>query len=443
MNLNSSLVALSDGTLPTSFEGLRSHLPLKWIQSCLAKPGIATLRRRKLPVDRVVWLLVGMALYRNRPIPEIVQRLDLVLPGEGGKKRSVAKGAITPARDRLGVEPLRGLFEATAKRWAGESSGRYLWRGLEVLGIDATTMRVPDSPANRAEFQAHSRSGYPLVRLAVLMGLRSRLALDCSFSGCRTSETALAKDLLDSIPDNSITILDRYFHNYSIWNSIHREEQDRHWLVRARDDLRVWKVIKCFGPGDELAEIRVTPNTLARNPGLPETIRVRVIRYQRAGFKPRTLLTSLLDPVRYPGREIAELYHERWELELAYNEIKTRTLERCEAIRSQSPERVKQEILGLMIAYNLVRREMEGLALELKLPPNRISFRATQLLMRDLFYWAEVASPGKLPAMVEKMRLDLRDFVLPPRRKRRYPRLVKMRTWKYGIKKEHLARVAN
>jgi hypothetical protein len=410
---------------------------LDWIQSCLEKQGVATLRRRKLPVENVVWLIIGMALFRDRSISEIVQRLDLVLPGEDGRRQDVANSAITPARDRLGFEPLRSLFEVTARRWAVESAARYRWRGFTVFGIDGTTFRVPDSVENRETFESHSGSNYPMVRLAMLMALRSRVALDCSFAGCNTGEATLAKNLLASIPSDSLTIMDRYFHNYAIWHEIYSQSENRHWLVRARDDLRgSWKTLERFGPGDELVEIAVSQPTRSKHPGLPATLRIRVIRYRRAGFKTRTLATSLLDPKAYPAREVAELYHERWELELAYDEIKTQTLERQEAIRSQSPERVRQELLGLMIAYNLVRREMEGMAMRLKLPANRISFQATLMMMRDLFCWAEIASPGKLPAMLAEMRIKLKTFVLPPRRGRRYPRVRKMQLSKYGTTKE-------
>jgi hypothetical protein len=410
------------------------------VDSILEKQGVATLRRRKLPVENVVWLIIGMALFRDRPIPEIVQRLDLVLPGEDGRRQEVANSAITPARDRLGFEPLRSLFETTARRWASESAARYLWRGFTLFGIDGTTFRVPDSPENRQTFESHSGSNYPMVRLAMLMALRGRVALDCSFAGCRTGEGTLATNLLPSIPGNSLTILDRYFHNYAIWHEICSQGENRHWLVRARDDLRgSWKTLKRFGPGDELVEIAVSQPTRSKHPELPEALLIRVIRYRRTGFKTRTLATSLLDPKTYPAREVAELYHERWELELAYDEIKTQALERKESIRSQSPERVRQELLGLMIAYNLVRREMEGMAVRLKLPANRISFQATLMMMRDLFCWAEVASPGKLPAMIAEMRIKLETFVLPPRRERRYPRVRKMQLSKYGITKEKRA----
>ena len=431
MDLNSSLVGLGDGTLPESFDGLKSQLPLDWIHSCLSNNGIATVRERKLPVDQVVWLVIGMALYRDRSIPEIVDRLDLVLPGADGRKRTVAEGAITPARDKVGAEPLRDLFQATSNHWALESAQRHAWRGLKVLGIDGTMLRVPDSTENRETFELQGGSSYPMIRLAALMALRSRLIVDCSFAGCRTSEPMLAKKLLPSIPDASVTVLDRYYHCYWLWNAIQSKEKNRHWIVRARDDFRVWKVIEKLGPGDELAEIRIRDQYRYDHPEVPETIRVRAIRFRKNGFKTRIILTSLLDPILYPARELAELYHERWELEIGFNEIKTRVLERREAIRSRSPERVKQEVWGLLIAYNVVRREMEAVANKLGVPPSRISFTMALRLVRELLLWAEVASPAKWPKMYEEMRIDLCRFVLPSRRRRSYPRHVKRRQRKY------------
>lgn len=437
MGLASCLAALGDGTLPESFEGLKSRLPVAWIGSSLANSGIATLRKRKLPSEQVIWLLIGMGLYRDRPIVELVDRLDLVLPGPAGEKRFIAKSAITPARDRVGAQPLQELFQTTAVHWALASSERLAWRGLKVLGMDGTTLRVPDSSENRHEFELFARSSYPVVRIITLMALRSRLILECSFSGCRTSELALAYKVISAIPDKSVTVFDRYFYNYKLWNTITGSGVERHWVVRARNDLQNWKVIKCLGKGDELVEIRPSRSSRSNNPELPEVIVARVIRSRRAGYKTRTLITSLTDAEKYPAAEIAGLYQERWEQELGYRELKAETLEGHEAIRSQSPERIRQEIWGLLIAYNLVRQEMESAAQELKVSPLRISFRVTLALMRDFFFWAEVASPGKLPKMFRKMRLDLRQIVLPERRSRSYPRHVKTPQRKYGSNVTH------
>lgn len=439
MGFASALVALGDGTLPQSFDGLKSSLPLDWLSSCLSQSGVATLRRRKLPVEQVVWLLIGMGLYRDRSIPELIDRLDLVLPSENGKKQFVAKGAIPPARDRLGWEPLKALFELTSKHWAARSAEKLAWRGLKVFGIDGTMLRVPDSVENREEFGLHSGSAYPLLRVVALMALRSRLIVDCSIGGQHASETVLAKELLRAVPDGSVTIFDRYFHNYSVWVELRREGRDRHWLLPVREDLNNFRVLKEFARGDELVEIRPCYATRHRNPEIPEIILARLIHYQRPGFRARTLVTSLLDPETHPAAEVAALYHERWEQELAYREIKAETLKGCPTIRSQSPERVRQELWGLFIAYNLVRREIAAAAEELNVPPNRISFRIVLALMRDLFYWAEVASPGKLPKMVQKLRLDLRRIVLPPRRERSYPRHVKLASRKYATNVGHPA----
>lgn len=114
-----------DGTLPATFEGLKSHINEEWIRSVLAKKGVATVRRRKLPVDQVVWLAVGIALYRDFPIPEVVNRLNLVLPDENGKRQGITNGAIVKARNRVGAEPVEELFHMTGRHCALESANNH------------------------------------------------------------------------------------------------------------------------------------------------------------------------------------------------------------------------------------------------------------------------------------------------------------------------------
>jgi len=430
MGLTSSLVSLGDGTLPASFEGLKSQVDLNWVESALAKSGVASVRKRKLPAAQVVWLAIGMALYRDRPISEVVDRLDLVLPDENGQKRGVTNAAILGARNRVGAEPIEHLFRTTAQQWALESAKRHLWRGLMVLGADGTSMRVPDTADNRETFglpgSRNSTAAYPQIRVVGLMVLRSHLLLDFAFAGFKTGEITLATPLIQRTPDHSVTILDRFYHSYLLWHQIRAQGQERHWLVRARKDLK-YRVIKRLGRGDELVEIEFPTALRRKHPELPAAFLARVVRYRRRGFRPRTLLTSLLDSKAYPTAEIAELYHERWELELGYDEIKTEMLERVEAIRSEAAERVRQEVWGLAVAYNLVRQEMEAAALEWGVPPRRISFAGSLRAVRDLFMWAAVASPGSLPKMLKGLRLEMRHFILPPRRSERcYRRHVKI-----------------
>jgi hypothetical protein len=217
--------------------------------------------------------------------------------------------------------------------------------------------------------------------------------------------------MLEQVPAHSVTLLDRGFVNYHLLYQIRSGGEDRHWLVRGKKNLK-WTVVKKLGRGDDLVEIEFSPALRKEHPELPRTFRARVVRYHRKGFRPQFLLTSLLDPKKYPATEIAELYHERWELELGYDEIKTHALEREEAIRSKTPERITQEVWGLAVAYNLVRHEMEAVAIDRGLPPSRISFLRSLRLIRDLFYWAEVASPGKLPKMIRDTRIKIGALVL-------------------------------
>lgn len=443
MGLASAFACLDDGRLPDSFEGLKSKLDVEWIRSALAAHDAATVRNRKLAAGQVVWLVVGMGLYRDRPIAELVGRLDLVLPDSNGKRQSVSEGAITPARDRVGADPLRELFQTTARHWALASAERERWRGLMVLGADGTTLRVADSAENREAFglpgSSRRSAGYPQIRAVGLMVLRSHLLLDFAFAGYHVGETTLAAPLLRNVPSCSLTILDRGFVNYHLLHQIRMGGEERHWLVRSRKNLK-WRVVKRLGRGDELVEIEFPAKLRRKHPELPETFLARAVRYQRKGFRPQILLTSLLDPQTHPAAEIAELYHERWELELGYDEIKTHTLEREEALRSKSPERVAQEVWGLAIAYNLVRHEMEAVAQKLQVAPRRISFRGSLRLIRDLFFWAEVASPGKLPKMIRDMRIEMEDLVLPLRRsERRYPRHVKIKMSNYARNDGHPA----
>lgn len=441
MSLSSSLVSLGDGTLPESFEGLKSQIPLEWIEAALTERCMATVPKRKLPMETVIWLVIGMALYRDRPIGELVRRLDLVLPDKDGNPQDVTEGAIPQARDRVGSRPVGELFRATARRWAADSAESLLWRGLKVLGVDGTTLSIPDTTENRATFggptTGNVTAGYPMVRLSALMVLRSHVVWDFAFGRYENGEAELLGRLMSEIPEESVTILDRGYNSHAVVQGF--DGKKRHCLVRWKG-VPSWKVVKPLGPGDAVVEIELKGcTTLKKHPELRPVYQMRMIRYERPGFRKSVLLTTMLDPKKYPKAEIADLYHERWELELGYDEIKAQELARMETIRSKTVERVKQEIYGLMIAYNLVRREMENAARALKLPPRRLSFQYSLRVIRDLFWWASTASPGSLPKMVERMRMELKHIVLPERRgERSYPRQRKRRSMKYAHKPGHL-----
>jgi hypothetical protein len=162
---------------------------------------------------------------------------------------------------------------------------------------------------------------------------------------------------------------------------------------------------------------------------------VRRIRHRTKGGKEPMLLTSLLDPTKYPAQAIVALYHERWEIEMGFDELKTDMLEHNVPMRSQTPEGVRQELWGILLAYNLVRREMEQVANEANVSPLRISFIASYRFIRDEFLWSAVARPGTIAAHLKRLRQQLSLFLLPKRRSaRRYPRAVKRKSSQYPSK---------
>lgn len=443
MGLELAFAATATYAKPEQFETFRRHIDAAWIEQALAATGTATVRRRRLPAEEVVWVVLGMALFRDRPIEDVVSKLELALPGAG----TVARSSVSQARARLGSEPMKWLFERSASQWAHASAAEHRWRGLALYGIDGSSLRVPDTPENRAHFGGQSgregsESGYPMARIVALMALRSHLLAGVwlgPYGG--THELEPAKQLGTSVPDHSLIILDRGFLAAPMLIGVETGEQNRHWLTRAKSNSK-WRALQRLGKGDELVEMDVSREARRQDASLPRTWRMRAIRYQRKGFRPQTLLTSLLDAEQYPAAEIIALYHERWELELGYDELKTELLEREETIRSKTREGVEQELWGLLLAYNLVRLEMERVARSAKVEPTRISFVESLRLIRDEWLWLSVTSPGAIPKRLESMRANIKRYILPPRRpKRLYPRVVKVKMSNYDRKRPSIERL--
>jgi hypothetical protein len=433
MTLAAALTDVADFGLPEQFDQLKQHLNPTWIEEALELAGTATVRRRRLPAEQVIWLVIGMALFRNLPIQEIVDQLGLALPDE--RRTLVAKSAITQARHRLSDDPLAYLFATTAAEWATRSADGDRWRGLALYGMDGTTLRVADSDENRKTFGGQDSrrgpSGYPQVRVVGLMALRSHLLSAFRFAPYATGETTLAREIFREIPERSLTIVDRNFlvaKDLMWWEA----SGDRHWLSRAKTRTK-YAVVQKLGRNDQLVVIEVNQD------GLPRQWLVRAIDYQVKGHPPSTLLTSLLDAEAYPAHELVKLYHERWETEVAWDEIKTHLLDRQETIRSRTVEGVHQELWGIALAYNLVRLEMERSARELGVPPTRISFTAALSIYRQQMQFivgtARRMTPGNIPRHLTDMRMLMKRLVLPERRPRSFPRAVKVKMSNYPRKR--------
>jgi len=420
-----------------SFNRLVEGLDPQWVEDALTTSGTATVRRRRLPAEQAVWLVLGMSLFRGKSITEVVEHLQLALPDGSG--RSLARSAPVQARARLEDEPLRWLFERCAREWGHGAARRHEWRGLAVYGVDGTTLRVPDSADNRATFggqagRSETVSGYPQARMVTLMALRTHLLAAARFGAYATSEGTLAQELWSELPDHSLCIVDRGFFTAATLTALAASGSERHWMTRTRTTTQL-RTIKRLGRDDALVEIVLGDRTRRAQRELPQPWVVRAVRYQRPGFPPQIVLTSLLDHRRWPAREIAALYHERWELELGFDEMKTEMLDREEALRSQAPRGVAQEIWALALVYNLVRAEMERIAREANVPPTRISFVNALHFIRSFWFMGTWTAPARLPKALRNLRGDIARFVLPERRTARsYPRAVKIKMSNYPRK---------
>jgi hypothetical protein len=439
VNLDDALQEVAAFPFGDRFDGLKQHLQPEWIEEALAATGTVSLRHRRMPAEQVVWLVIGMGLIRNLPIEAVVDKLELALPDKKGTL--VAKSTISQARQRVGEDPLAYLFATTAAEWATRSADAHRWRGLALYGLDGTTMRVADSPENRAAFGGQKagggrgESGYPLVRVVAMMALRSHVLSAFRFADYSTGEITLARDIWRELPEQSLVIIDR---NFLVKKDLIDIETsgDRHWLSRTKSNTK-WAVVEKLGRDDYLVAWDV------HGCGGPTTWTMRAIHYKRKGCERATLLTSLVDAQKYPAKELVELYHERWETEIGYDELKTHLLDRQEAIRSKTPAGVRQELWGIALAYNLVRLEMERVAAEAGVLPTRISFVACLHLIRDEFdsLSLRTMTPGSVPKRLVMLRQRLKRLVLPPRRPdRRNPRLVKVKMSNYGRKRSSVTR---
>jgi transposase IS4-like protein/DDE family transposase len=442
MGFHEWLVDVGRRSRRESFENLRTQVGIEWVQEALKRTGTETIRRRKLPNEAVVWLVVGIALFRDRSIDSVVKDLGLAVAEAKGRRSPtgspLSSAAVANARVRIGMEPLLELYTLLSEQWVAECDAQNQWRGLRLFALDGSSLRIADTPANQEVYgrpgSKRSEAGYPQARVVGLLTLGSRLLADFVVGSWDQGEQTLAQMLVGNLPAESLVVLDRNFVNYALYARIMALGSGRHFLCRGKKGLS-GRVVRRLGPNDVLIEFQISPAQRKADPSLPASIVLRQIDYRIPGFRPSQLLTSLLDPQAYPAREIIELYHKRWEIEIAYDEIKTHTLEREEAIRSHNPDLVLQEIYGLLIAYNLVRVMMARAAIAAGVDPCRMSFRNSLLEIRDFFLLAGSAAPGTLPKHYRSLCEHLILLVLPERRHRRHPRAVKIKMSGYLRKK--------
>lgn len=420
-------------------------LDKQWVEQACLEATHLTIRRRKFPSDVVIWLVIAMALWRDMAVVDVARRLGIAqTEKKDGKRIKAARSSVTEARQRLGSKPMEALFRLAASYWL-DMLGPHerLFHGRRVFALDGTTLLLPDTQENRREFggpsNQHGPSGYPVVRLMVLLATGSHLVVNAAlagYSGKGTGEQTLAKGMAAGLPDSSVLLFDAgLFNCFELWK--HQSAgPGRDWLGRIKLNLN-YTVVETLEPGDERARFKVPSDVRREHPEMPEWLEVRVLSSRNSQGEVFRLMTTLIDAEEYPAEELWSLYQERWEVELGNREIKTYLLERSDPLRSKTPDGVRQEIWGILLAYNLIRYRMGRAASRVGLEGRQLSFKGA--LWNISVFCAAMAwmvAPTKIPALLDRLDEALVEEVLPARRKRGpQPRAVKGRKKTYPIKR--------
>lgn len=331
---------------PNSIEGLDSLLDPSLVEQALEQASVATLRKRRLPLEMMLWCVISMAFFRRMSAWDVVSRMNIMLPGQ---RPLVAPSAVVQARQRLGSEAVRQVFELTQKSWHA-AADHPTWAGLRLLGVDGVVWRTPDTPENRARYDSasnqHGDSGFPQVRMICQMELTSHLLIGSAFDGYRSNEMKLAEQLIDTTPDHSLTLFDRGFYSLGLLHQWQQTGVERHWLMPLRKGAQ-YQVVQRLGRQDAIVTLSTSPQARKQWPGLPESLTARLLSKTVKG-KVRQILTSMVDPLRFPPDEIVDLYSQRWEIELGFREMKQTLLNSSYTLRSKTPAMIEQELWGVI-----------------------------------------------------------------------------------------------
>jgi hypothetical protein len=382
-----------------SYNNVLTAIDAEWIEEALFSTHKASIRRRRLPAEQAVWLIIMMGLMRNHSIKEVCGSLDIALQTNPDKIYShVAPSVLTDCRKRLGESPMSYLFSTTCAAWDKTIMPKKHELGLNLLAVDGTIFRAQDTPKNRAEFGLISKKHpvYPQLRMVSLHSTQTRMLLGAAFDSCDVGEITLAKRLFGDIPENSLTLFDRCYFSADLMLNWQQFGLNAHWLTPVKKHMR-YDVIERFSDNDLLIEMPISPQAQAKNPTLPTTWRARMICYQEPKGEIKGFITSLIDPAIYSMEALLSVYWERWEIEQSFGELKNSQLNGEITLRSRFPEGVRQELWGILLGYNLVRLEMVHIAQEADVEPSRVSFTAAICIIDMQIRGYALSGDGTIP----------------------------------------------
>ncbi len=368
---------------------LTKQFPLGEVKAVLEETGRSSQRQRDLPAHVVVYYVITLALYRQEGMREVLrlllEGLRAVL-GLGIRLEPAGKSGISQARSRLGEEPLRRLYEQAVKPIATRETRGAFYREWLLVAMDGSTLEAPDTQANQEAFgrpasPSGGQSAYPLIRVVGLVEVGTHVLFGAVLGSYGTGEVTLARRVVAHLRPGMLCLADRYFPGYPLWKQATQTGADLLWRVRQ---VIQFPVEERFPDGSFRSWFR--PPRPRKGEPKAEAIPVRVIDYQVEGPERKEesirIITSILDWKAAPAEELANAYHERWEFETALDEMKTHMRGASTVLRSQTPELVRQECHGLLLAHFALRGLMHEAALSAGRDPDRISFVHTLRVVR-------------------------------------------------------------
>ncbi|QPB82836.1 IS4 family transposase [Pseudoalteromonas rubra] len=428
--------------LPESvtFEKLNHFLDAEILEQAFQRAGVATIRKRRLPLEAVMWTVIGMSFFRQQSVWDLASHMEIALPGDS---KLIAPSALVQGRRRLGKDSVKNAFEMMAAHYYQQANFE-TWCGLNLLAVDGVTWRAQDTPENRECFGSpsnqHGETAFPQIRMVCHMELTSHQLISSAFSGYKTNEMKLADKLVATTPDHSLTMFDKGFYSLNLLHQWQTHGTERHWLIPVKKGLQ-FEVIKSNGRLDKLVRLKTTPQSHKQSPDLPAYVEARLVT-KKIKNKEYQILTSMIDVQRFPGEEIVELYSHRWEIELGYREIKQTLLNNEYTLRSKKSDMVEQELWGLLLGYNLLRQVMTQAASRKGIWANQLSFSNCANAILSYLGRLPLASPGNIPKHYEMLIQTLGHFELPTRREDRvYPRAIKPKPSKYPARKNNASQL--
>lgn len=375
-----------DGVAPVIDLGsMSSAFPLGDVERILEETNRSSRRKRKLPAYVMTYYVIALGLLSSMGTREVLRHLlDRFRERRSWRGELASEAAITKARQRLGVEPLRKLYETFVRPIATRAIKSAWYRQWRVVSLDGTTLCTLDTPENDKRFgrppASRGRSAWPQLRLVALLENGTRVLFAAALDAYRVAETTLVRRIVGRLEDGMLCLADRGIYSYSLWTAAAATGAELLWRVQKGIGL---PEVQRLADGSYLSEIRPQGRGRKR-----DSIVVRVVSFTitlKGRSERYRLITTILDPLQAPALELAHLYAARWTIETAFRELKVRQRDRSLVLRSQLPDLVEQDVYGLLLAHFGIRQIMCQAARQDGIEPAELSFaHALHVIIRRL-----------------------------------------------------------